>query len=143
MPYSKVYIHLVWTTKKRNPYLTSEIRQKIQQHIISNALKKGIYIDVINGHLDHMHSLISLGNDQKLSEVVRLIKGESSHWVNKNNLISGKFGWQEEFYAMSVSESSRLRVINYIKNQDTHHRKKTFQEEFDEIMRVLGVGSLG
>ena len=143
MPYSKILIHLVWTTKKRKPYLTNEIRQKIQGHILSNATKKGIYIDVINGHFDHMHCLISLGNDQTLSEVVRLLKGESSFWVNKQKLIRGKFAWQEEFYAMSVSESSRLKVIRYIKNQEKHHRKITFQEEDERIMKVVSPKVLG
>ena len=137
MPYSKILIHLVWTTKKRAPILTYETRLNVQKHIIYNAVKKKIFIEVINGHLDHIHCLISLGNDQKLSEVVRLIKGESSHWINKQNLIHGKFAWQEEFYAMSVSESNRFKVIRYIKNQDKHHKKKTFQEEYEEIIRVI------
>jgi len=143
MPYSKIFIHIVWTTKKRKAYLTSEIHQNIIQHILENATRKGIYINAINGHLDHMHCLISLGNDQKLSDVVRLIKGESSFWLNKQKFIQEKFAWQEEFYAMSVSESNRLKVIRYIKNQHKHHRKKTFQVEYEEMIRILKVSKLG
>ncbi len=139
MSYSKVYIHFVWVTKKREPFLVKEKRIEIQRHILSNAREKGIFVETINGHLDHMHCLVSLGKDQTLSEVARLLKGESSFWINKQKMFNTKFAWQEEYYAVSVSESVRKRVIDYIENQEEHHRRKTFQEEHDELVDVLGI----
>jgi len=139
MPYIKVYIHFVWSTKKRIPFLDSqELRIKVWQHIRENAKKKGIFIDFISGYTDHCHCLISLGSDQTMQKIMQLIKGESSFWINKNQLTKEKFEWQDEYFAVSVSESQLYRVRNYIKNQEQHHRKKTFQEEYDEFIAKYG-----
>ncbi len=78
MPFVKVWIHFVWSTKNREPYLRDEIRQTVFQHIRENAQKKGIYLDLINGYTDHVHCLISLGTDQTIEKIMQLIKGESS-----------------------------------------------------------------
>ena len=135
MPFIKVYIHFVWSTKNRFPYLDSaELRQKVWNHIRENAKEKGIYIDFINGFSDHCHCLISLGVEQNIKNIIQLIKGESSFWINKNQLTKLKFEWQDEYFAVSVSESVVDKVRDYIKNQEIHHKKKTFQEEYDELM---------
>lgn len=139
MPFVKVYLHCVWSTKNRIPYLDSiELRQKVWNHIRENAIQKGIYIDFINGYADHCHCLISLGVDQNIQKVIQLIKGESSFWINKNELTKEKFQWQEEYFAVSVSESILDKVRDYIKNQEEHHKKKTFQEEYDEFILKYG-----
>ena len=139
MPFVKVYIHCVWSTKNRIPYLNSfELRQKVWQHIRENAIQKGIFIDFINGYSDHCHYLISLGVDQNIQKIMQLIKGESSFWINKNELTKDKFQWQDEYFAVSVSESIIDKVRNYIKNQETHHAQKTFQEEYDEFILKFG-----
>lgn len=139
MPYIKVYIHFVWSTKYRTPFLDSkELRKKVWQHMRENANKKGIFIDFINGYTDHCHCLISLGADQTMQKVMQLIKGESSFWINKNKLTKRKFEWQDEYFAVSVSESQLYRVRNYIKNQEQHHSKKTFEQEYDEFISKYG-----
>jgi REP element-mobilizing transposase RayT len=144
MPYLKIYIHFVWSTKNREPFLnTIESRQKVWQHIKENAKSKGIYIDFINGYEDHCHCLISLGINQSVDKVMQLIKGESSFWINKNkelfpNLNGRKFEWQDEYFALSVSESVLDRVRNYIKKQEDHHSKKTYQDEYDEFFEKYG-----
>lgn len=136
MPYIKVHIHLVWTTYNRLPLLyTPELRVKVWKHIKENADKKGIYIDIVNGHAEHCHCLVSLSSDQTIEKVVQLIKGESSYWINQNNLINDKFGWQDEYFAVSVSESMLDTVRNYIINQENHHKKKTFAQEYDEFIQ--------
>ena len=101
-------------------------------------MQKGIYIDFINGYSDHCHCLISLGVDQNIQKVIQLIKGESSFWINKNELTKEKFQWQEEYFAVSVSESILDKVREYIKNQEEHHKKKSFQEEYDEFILKYG-----
>ena len=123
MPYLKIYIHFVWCTKKREPFLnTLESRQLVWKHIKENAIQKGIYIDFINGYEDHCHCLISLNINQSVDKVMQLIKGESSFWINKNrhlfpNLKGRKFEWQDEYFALSVSESVVYKVRNYIKEE--------------------------
>lgn len=143
MPYIKVYIHFVWSTKNRYPYLkTSEIRKAMWLHIIQNAREKGIFIDFINGYTDHCHCLVSLSSDQNISKIMQLIKGESTNWFNKQGFIKEKFQWQKEYFAISVSESILNRVRNYIKNQETHHQKKTFQDEYLELIERFGFTEL-
>lgn len=135
MAYIKAYIHCVWSTKNRMPLLaTNELRQTVWQHIRDNAFEKGIFIDHISGYSDHCHCLISLGVDQTIGKVIQLIKGESSFWINKNQLIKPKFEWQDEYFAVSVSESIIDKTRAYIKKQEEHHLKKTFDQEYDEFI---------
>lgn len=108
---------------------------KVWKHIKENATAKGIFVDVVNGYSDHCHCLISLGSNQNIEKVVQLIKGESSYWINKNNLTAEKFSWQDEYFAVSVSESMIKNVRNYIINQEIHHLQKTFTEEYDVFMK--------
>ena len=139
MPFIKVNIHLVWSTHNRLPFLhTPELRVKVWKHIKENADKKGIFIDVVNGHAEHCHCLVSLSSNQTIEKVAQLIKGESSHWINKNDVISEKFSWQDEYLAVSVSESHIDRVRNYIKNQEEHHTIKSFTEEYEQFIKHYG-----
>jgi len=92
----------------------------------------------VNGHVDHVHVLISLSPDQTISKIVQLLKGESSFWVNKLGLTKTKLEWQDDYFAVSVSESGIDKVRDYIKNQEVHHQKKTFQQEHDEFMEKYG-----
>lgn len=139
MPYIKVWIHFVWSTKNRIPFMkTREMRQVIFNHIRENAKEKGIYIDFINGYTDHVHCLVSLGIDQSMSKIMQLIKGESSFWVNKNGICEERFEWQDEYFAISVSESIVDRVREYIKRQEEHHQKKTYAQEYDELITKYG-----
>lgn len=138
MSYVKVWIHFVWSTKNRVPFLTDDIRTKVFKHIRENALEKGIHIDFINGYTDHVHCLISLGTDQTLEKIMQLIKGESSFWINNNNLCKSKFGWQEEYFAVGVCESMLENARSYIANQEAHHKTKSFDDEFEEFVKRSG-----
>ena len=92
VPFIKVYIHFVWSTKNREPFFdSSELRQKVLEHIKENAKKKEIFIDTVNGYEEYCHCLISMGIDQTMSKVMQLLKGESSYWINENNLCKQKF----------------------------------------------------
>lgn len=135
MSFIKIYIHLVFSTTNRIPLLNStQLRVQVWKHIKENAAKKGIFIDMINGYEDHCHCLISLSSNQNIEKIVQLIKGESSYWINKNHLTCEKFSWQDEYFAVSVSESMIDNVRSYIKNQEKHHQKKTFTEEYQEFI---------
>lgn len=137
MPFVNIYLHIVFSTKNRYPYLkTQEIRQQVWKHIFENARGKGIFIDQINGYSDHCHILLSLGSEQTLSKVVQLIKGESSHWINKNGICGNEeFEWQNDYFAVSVSSAIIDKVRHYIARQEEHHKTKTFAEEYEEFMK--------
>ena len=135
---------MVWSTKNREPFLqTHEIRQKVFQHIRENAQKKGIYVDFINGYREHVHCLISLGSGQTIDKIAMLLKGESSFWANKNIFSHGRFEWQDDYFALSVSESVLARTRNYIKNQETHHAKKDFEFEYQQFAKIFDIKGLG
>jgi putative transposase len=138
MSFVKIWVHLVFSTKNREPLLKKEFRYEIYKHIQENCLDKGIFLQTINGYSDHIHCLISLGKDQNIAKISQLIKGESSFWINQQNLIPGKFSWQDDYFAVSVSESQLPTVVNYITNQEAHHAKKSFEQEVDEFIAKYG-----
>ncbi len=105
MSWVRIWVHMVFSTKNKVPFLHQNIRKKVFQHVKQNAEAKGIWLDSVNGYVDHAHCLISLNKDQTISKVAQLIKGESSFWINKNNLTDNKFAWQDDYWAVSVSES--------------------------------------
>jgi putative transposase len=138
MPFVKVWIHFVWSTKNRAPLLNDKIRQDVFRHIRENAREKDIYLDFINGYTDHVHCLISLGTDQTIEKIMQLIKGESSFWINKNRLCKTKFEWQDEYFAVGVCESMLESARSYIAKQEAHHRTKSFDDEFKEFLKRAG-----
>ena len=140
--FTKIFVHLIWSTKSRARLLKSDIKPVIEQHIVQYATSKGIRIDCINVQIEHVHVLISLSSDQKVDEVVKFLKGESSHWINSENLIHPKFSWQRGYGAFSISSSHIVAVREYIKNQDEHHRKKSFAEELNAILLKYGFSAM-
>jgi putative transposase len=136
MSWVRVYMHMVFSTKNREPFLDSlEKRKTVFQHIKNNASDKGIWLDCVNGYRDHAHCLISLGREQTISKVAQLIKGESSFWINKNNITTEKFVWQDDYWVVGVSESHIDAVRKYIHNQEKHHSKQTFEKEINRFMK--------
>ncbi len=138
MSYIRIWVHLVFATKNREPLLKKDFRYDVYKHISKNCLEKGIFLQAINGYIDHLHCLISLGKDQNIAKITQLIKGESSFWINQNNLTVEKFGWQDDYFAVSVSESQVGKVVKYIKNQEKHHENKSFNDEVNEFMTKYG-----
>ncbi len=139
MPYIKIWVHLVWATKNREPYFNNKaLRQKVWKHIKANAETKGIYLDCVNGYHNHVHCLMSLNVNQTIAKNVQLIKGECSSWINKENLIPFKFSWQKEYFAVSVSHSMVQKVRDYIHNQENHHKKKSFDDEYNQFILKYG-----
>ena len=136
MPFTRVYIHYVWATKNRVRVLTPPLRRSLFEHIKQNAISKKIIIDSINGHLEHVHCLICLQPTQTIDNIAKLLKGESAHWFNNRSGINHlRLIWQDDYFAVSVSESAIDKVRAYITNQELHHQKKTFIEEYSEFMK--------
>lgn len=136
MSYTRVFIHYVWATRRRKHTLIQPYRQLLFDHIKQNALLKGIMLDRINGYTNHVHCLIWLKPQQTLDQVAQLLKGESAYWFNnKSGIVGNKLQWQEDYFAASVSLSMMGRVRNYIDNQEVHHQKKTFEDEYEELLK--------
>jgi REP element-mobilizing transposase RayT len=143
MAFVKIMIHAVWGTKNREPFLTKELLTVVIDHIRQNAKTKEIYIDRLNGHTDHMHCLMGLNADMSIAKAIQLIKGESAFWINKHKLTKSKFEWADEYFAVSVSESMLDKVRAYIDGQEEHHKKKTFQQEYEEFIKTYNFESHG
>ncbi len=134
--YYKIWIHTVWATKERFPFIQPEIESQIYPFIATQFKESGCPVRAINGMPDHIHCLFLLNSKLSLSEIIKQIKGSSSHFINKENLIKEKFLWQTGYSAFSVSESAIDKVHKYITNQKLHHQKQTFQSEYEEFLEL-------
>ena len=141
MPHSlnKIWIHAIWSTKERLPLIQSSIEITIHQFIANQFRELGCPVRIINGMPDHIHCFFLLNPQKSIAEVIKQIKGSSSHFINQNNIISEKFAWQTGCAAFSVSESGVEKVFEYIKNQKSHHQKKTFLQEYDGFKKINGI----
>ncbi len=135
----KIWIHIVWSTKDREPLLINRIRKNVFFHIKEIASEKDYHLDMINGTNNHLHCLLSLDPKYAVSKVVNDLKGESSHWINSQNLLKAKFAWQRGFGAFSVSESNVKKVRKYILNQEKHHKMTSFKDEWELLLKKHGV----
>ena len=114
-----------------NPY-----RQQLFDHIKENALRKDIYLDMINGYTDHVHCLVWLSAGQTVDGVAHLLKGESAYWFNNHSgIVHEKLKWQDHYFAASVGLSALEKVRTYIANQEAHHAKTSFANEYEEMMK--------
>jgi len=138
MSYVKIWLHCVWSTKNRECIIPNSFRLVLLSHFREYTLSKSIFLDYINAHKDHVHALINLGKEQNVADIMHLLKGESSNWVNKMQQLNYHFGWQDDYFAASVSHSLVDRVSAYIKNQDEHHKKMTWDEELDLLLQKYG-----
>ena len=137
--YTRCWLHIVWATIERRPLLEKSAAAKLSAHLHEYANEKGIYMKINFVNADHTHVLVDLPASMAIEEVVQLLKGSSSHWVNESNLVPGKFGWQRGYGAFSVSHSAVGEVCAYIANQEEHHRKKTFAEELKLFVERYGL----
>ena len=128
--YSRVWVHIVWATLERRPLLSRLAATKVSGFLSSYASEKGIYMKINYVNPDHAHALVDLPTNLCLEDAMQLFKSGSSHWINESNLVPGKFGWGRGYGAFSVSHSGLAEVAKYIANQEEHHRKKSFSEEF-------------
>jgi putative transposase len=139
--FNKLWIHAIWSTKNRQELIDYSIEKKVYDYIREELIEIGCPVRIINGMPDHIHVLFLLNPQKSITDVIKQIKGSSSHSINGENLILEKFAWQTGFAAYSVSESQLNTVYNYIKNQKQHHLKKNGQDEFDEFIKLHGLNN--
>jgi len=133
--YTQLYIHFVFAVKYRKAIIQEDWENRLQKYITGIVQKNGHKLIAINSVPDHLHLFVGLNPKHSISELMRLVKGDSSEFVNDNHLTSRKFQWQEGYGAFSNSRSQIDGVVKYILNQKAHHTQKTFKEEYTEILR--------
>ncbi len=131
--YSNLWIHVIWATKYRESLISKEIKYLLYDYIREICRELDYHLDFINGVEDHVHLLFSLNPVHSISDMVKNIKGKSWAWMLKQNLIEDYFTWQDGYSAFSVSPQNVQRVRNYIKNQEKHHSKYSYEQEIDKI----------
>ena len=134
---SKIYIHLVFSTKGRTETIPKTHLAEVHAYVAEIFNNHGCPAIQVGGTANHIHILFLLGKQANLSEIVRTVKSSTTRWINeKNNNPFHKFFWQEGYGAFSVSNSHVDAVVAYIKGQEEHHRKVSFQDEFRKICQL-------
>ena len=137
--FSQIYIHIVFAVKGRENLISKEWNDKLYKYIAGIIKGKGQKPIIINGMPDHIHAFVGLKPSIAISDLVRDIKNNSTNFINKNKFVRGKFSWQEGFGAFSYSQSQIRNVYEYIKNQEKHHKKNTFREEYLSLLKKFEI----
>ena len=137
--YTKIWLHLIWETHNREKLLNEKAAKAVSEFLFNYAVEKNIFMKVNYVNAEHVHSLIDLPSNHTVEDCLKLFKGASSHYINQNKLINGRFSWGRGYAAFSVSESQVEKVITYIKNQKEHHRINSFAEEYNEFLKKYNV----
>ena len=133
---AKIWTHLVFSTKERYPFLTDkDIRQDLHAYLAKTLKKNNCPTLIVGGVADHVHALFVLSKNHSIASIVWEVKRSSSKWVKTQDAALRKFYWQEGYGAFSVSQSHVDQVEKYILNQEAHHRKKSFQDEFRRFLK--------
>jgi putative transposase len=128
--YTSLYVHIIFSTKNREPVLHDGLREKLWAYIGGIARKEEVVAMGVGGTNDHIHALLSTGPTVAAAKITQTIKTNSSKWINETAQVRRRFAWQEGYGAFSVSYSQIDRTLAYIQNQAKHHRRKSFQEEY-------------
>jgi REP element-mobilizing transposase RayT len=129
-----MYCHVIFSTKNREPYLTPELQPRLYAYLGGILQPQKSVLLAAGGIADHVHLLISLGRELAIADAVRLLKANSSGWIHDTFPDRQVFAWQVGYGAFSVSYSNLKVVKRYIANQEKHHRRRTFQEEYREFL---------
>lgn len=137
--YTQIYIHVVFAVEGRQSLIAPEHNDELQKYITGIVSAQRHKLIAINNMPDHLHLLVGLRPDAALSELVRDIKANSSRFINEKRWVLGRFSWQEGFGAFSYSRSRLGTVIRYIENQQEHHAKRSFRDEYTALLEHFGV----
>lgn len=137
--FTQIYLHIVFAVQKRTSLIHAEWKNELYKYITGIIKNNGHKLIAINGTANHIHIAIGYKPHQLLPELLQDIKANSSKWINEKRFVSGKFNWQSGYGAFSFSHSQIDAIIKYINNQDLHHKKKTFREEYTQILEKYNV----
>ena len=137
--YNQIYIHLVFAVKYRDAVISQSWRQELYKYITGLIGNRGHKVYAIGGMSDHIHILISLSPKQSISELVLEIKRASTSWIKEKGYVKCQFAWQEGFGAFSYGMSQIDNVVRYIQNQEIHHAKRSFRNEYVSFLELFNV----
>lgn len=137
--YTQLYFHIVFAVKGRNNFISNQWKDELYKYISGIIANKDQKLMIVNGMPNHVHLLIGTKPNCNLSDLIRDIKANSSKWINEKKFTNFHFEWQTGFGAFTVSQSGVPKAIEYIKNQEEHHRKKTFKEEYVEFLKAYQI----
>ena len=137
--YTQIHIHFVFAVKFRYGIIKASWKDELYKYITGIIKNNDHKLLCINGMSDHVHILAGVRPSQSVSDLMQDIKGSSSKWINEKGLMTGKFEWQEGYGAFSYGKSQIKEVINYIENQELHHKKKSFFEEYRDFLKAFEI----
>ncbi len=137
--YTQIHIQTVFTVQNRASVIGDRWKEELYRYITGIVQNNGHKVLAINGMPDHVHLFFGMRPKQSLSELMQAVKGDSSKWINSKGFVRGRFAWQEGYGGFSYSKSQVPKVIQYIRNQEEHHRKRTFIEEYHDLLEKFGV----
>jgi putative transposase len=137
--YSQIYLQVVFAVKGRENLISQSWKDELHRYIAGIIKEKKQKSIIVNGMPDHIHAFIGLKPSMRISDLVREIKNNSSKFINQKGFVRGKFSWQEGYGVFSYSHSHIERGYNYILNQEEHHRKKTFKDEYLELLKKFEI----
>ena len=137
--YTKIYIHAVFSVQDRYCLISKSWKDELYKYITGIVQNNGHKLIAVNGMPDHLHLFIGMKPAQSLSELMQDIKGDSSKWINNRKFVKGRFSWQEGYGAFSYSSTQIDNVVRYILNQEEHHQKSSFIEEFRQLLREFNI----
>ena len=137
--FSQIYIQIVFAVKGRENLIGNHWKDELHKYISGIITNKGQKSIIVNGVSDHVHIFVGLKPAMAISDLVRDIKNNSSNFINDKKFINGKFSWQEGYGAFSYAHSQIDNVYNYILNQEEHHKKKTFKEEYLDFLQKFEI----
>ena len=137
--YTQIHIQAVFAVQNRDCIIQGNWKDELYKYITGIVQNNKHKMLAINGMPDHVHILFGFRPSQSLSDLMQDIKGSSSKWINEKRFIKGKFSWQEGYGAFSYSKSALPNVIQYIKNQEEHHKKRSFIEEYEDLLKEFEI----
>jgi REP element-mobilizing transposase RayT len=137
--FSQIYIQTVFAEENRLSLIRPKFKEDLYKYITGIVRNQGQKVISINGMPDHLHILIGLKPAMALADLVREIKADSSNFVNKNNWVRGKFSWQEGYGAFSYGHSQLNTIIRHIQNQERHHSRRSFKDEYLALLRKFDI----
>ncbi len=137
--FTQIYVQIVFSVKGREMLLLKPWRTEVFQYITGIIKGKNQKPIIVNGVSNHVHILVGLKSDVRISDLVRDIKNNSSSFIRDKKFIKGKFAWQEGYGAFSYAKSEINIIYDYIKNQEQHHKKRTYEEEFIDYLKEFEI----
>lgn len=137
--FTQIYLHLVFAVQNRISLINPEWKAELYKYITGIVQNNGHKLIAINGIANHLHLAVGYKPHQLIPDLLQDIKGYSSKWVNEKKFVRGKFNWQEGYGAFSFSHSQIDRVVKYINNQEQHHKKVSFREEYIQLLKKYNI----